>query len=78
MTPAPPFALYVNGRRFEVTEPSLMGIQIRALAGVALDEMLVLEGQGPTPDRILADADSVSLSAGLVHIYTKPPTAFGS
>jgi len=78
MTSGSPFVIYVNGSRFEVAESALMGIQIRALAGVALDEMLVLEGQGPTPDRILADAESISLSEGRVHIYTKPPTAFGS
>jgi Multiubiquitin len=60
-----------------VAEPSLLGIQIRALAGVGLDEMLIVEGQGPTPDRILADSESVSLAEGLIHMFTKPPTAFG-
>lgn len=77
MKSAPPFVLYINNQRFEVSEPSLLVIQVRALAGVSLDDMLVLEGQGPMPDRILADHESVSLSEGVTHIFTKPPTAFG-
>ncbi len=70
--------LIVNGARFEVSFPSIQGIQIRALACVPSDQSLIVEGSGMAEDRFLQDDDVVSLTAGPVYIYSKPPTAFGS
>ena len=70
--------IIVNGCLFEVELSRVQGIQIRALAGVPAEHVLILEGAGAAEDRLLNDNDVVSLEAGSVHIYSKPPTAFGS
>lgn len=72
------YIVYVNGRRFEVSQPALVGVQIRALAGISADDTLVIEGQGSVPDRLLADSEKVSLAEAPVHVFTKPPTTFGN
>jgi hypothetical protein len=72
------YVIYINGRRFEVSQPTLVGAQIRALAGLSADDTLVVEGQGSVPDRLLADSEKVSLAEPPVHVFTKPSTTFGN
>lgn len=72
------YVLYVNGRRFEVSQPTLVGVQIRALAGLSADNTLVVEGQGSVPDRLLHDSEKLSIAEAPVHIFTKPSTTFGN
>jgi hypothetical protein len=72
------YRFHLNGRPFEVTQPILRGIEIRALTGIGPDEDLVLERQGSAPDELLRDETPVSLDEGPVHLFTKPPTMFGA
>lgn len=43
---------------------------------------LILEGHGSHPDRVIPDAERVSLEVGeghpVKHFYSKPPTSFGA
>jgi hypothetical protein len=77
MTDHAPFVIFVNEHRFEVDQPKIEGLQVRVLAGIDPDTMLVTEGTGIDPDRVLNDTDVLSLENGPLHIFAKPPTAFG-
>ena len=72
-----PYVVIVNGVRFEVSFSSLQGIQVRALAGIPPEHSLIVEGAGTGADRLLREEDVVSLEDGPVHVFSKPPTAFG-
>lgn len=71
-----PYVVRVNNSQFKVELPVLTAAQIRALAAVPADYVLVVENVG-TEDRLLADGDTVSLVDGPVTVFTVPPTTFG-
>lgn len=59
------YIFYVSAKKYETDQPSLTGLQIKALVpdwDPAHD--LVLEGHGNDPDRIIGDNESVQLEHG--------------
>lgn len=79
MSKPPPvsYLLYVNGERFEVPLPQLTVNQIRALASIAPQFELMIEGVGSKPDLQLGLNDQIDLSHGAVVLFARPPTMFG-
>jgi Multiubiquitin len=71
------YELHIDGNSFRVATSELVGVQIRALAAVNPHFDLILEGEGPAPDRLIGDDDRVSLTHTPVRIFTRPPTAMG-
>ena len=84
--PSPPpeggrkrFEYFVDGNRYEVETSSITGAQIKAkIPNYNPSFQLFLEGKGTDPDRVIGDADSVSLERGAAHLYTAPPATFGT
>lgn len=68
----------INGQVFTVSQSTITGAQIRALGGLSDQDMLVKEGFGADPDRLIADGEQVALGAEkTVTFYTHPPAVFG-
>ncbi len=70
------FVIHVDGQEFKVTETSLTGAQIKAIAGKDVQYQLFLEMHGNDPDKLVNDTESVSIKNGM-HFYTVPPATFG-
>jgi hypothetical protein len=71
------YELSVNGTAFQVPMKEILGLQIRALAAVDPVYDLILEGDGPNPDRLLGDEEKIALAEVPVRIFTRPPTTMG-
>lgn len=69
--------IHIDGQQFKVTETSLTGAQIKALAAKDAQYQLFLEAHGNDPDQLINDTQSVSLKNGM-HFYTVPPATFGA
>jgi multiubiquitin len=72
------YQVCINGQLFLVSEPTISGAQVRALAGLNDQDIVVKEEAGTTADRLIADDEQVTLESGAVaYFYTSPPTMFG-
>ena len=69
------FVIHIDGQNYDVTQKTLMGAQIKALAHKDAQYQLFLE-KGNKPDRLIGDNDTVQMENGL-HFYTVPPASFG-
>lgn len=77
------FLFFVDDIKLETTHSTLTGAQIKALIpNFNPAYSLFLEEPGDTPDRLINDTDSVSLSTegpgGHKHFTLVPPATFGS
>lgn len=72
-------SFFVDNNKYESEQETLLGSQIKALAGTDASFGLVLEGHGQDPDRQIGDDDSVSLTKdqGPLRFFTVPPATFG-
>ena len=77
--PAKKFFFFVDNKKYESEQETLLGSQIKAIAGADASFGLVLEGHGQDPDRQIGDDDSVSLEKdhGPLRFFTVPPATFG-
>jgi hypothetical protein len=74
------YVFFVNGVRYESSEHSLTGLQIKArVANWDPTHDLVLEGRGHDPDRVIADDESVELDVehGHLRFSSVPKANFG-
>ncbi len=74
------FVFFVNGARYESSEHSLSGLQIKArVSNWDPTHDLVLEGHGHDPDRVIADDESVELEVEHGHrrFSSVPKANFG-
>jgi Multiubiquitin len=74
------YTFFVSGKKYETDQPSLTGLQIKALVP-DWDQThdLVLEGHGNDPDRIIGDNESVQLEFdhGPLRFSSAPRANFG-
>jgi hypothetical protein len=74
------YVFFVNGVRYESSQHSLTGLQIKArVANWDATHDLVLEGHGHDPDRVIADDEGVELNVehGPVRFSSVPKANFG-
>lgn len=74
------FTFFVNGVKYETSEASLTGLQIKArVADWDQSHDLVLEGHGNDADRIIRDDETVSLEKehGPPRFSSVPKANFG-
>lgn len=74
------YHFFVDARRYETERSSLTGAEIKAIASVTETYQLFLEEEGDTPDKALADSETVVLKEGedTRHFYAVPPATFGT
>ena len=70
------FQILIDSQHFTVTQTSMTGAQLKALAGRDPQYQLFLEEHGNNPDRLIGENESVAMRNGL-HFYTVPPASFG-
>lgn len=70
------YVIHIDSQEFKVTKAAMSGAELKALVGKDSTYQLFLEQGGHDPDRLIGDADSVSMRNGL-HFYTVPPATFG-
>jgi len=72
------YVVVLNGRKAVIPQENLTVGQLRALFDVPADWALVNEGTGDKEDRnFYNDNEVVSLEAGPLILFTRPPTMFG-
>jgi len=74
------YHFFGDAKRYESEKSSLTGADIKAIAGVTAAYQLFLEGEGDTPDKPIADSETVVLKEGedTRHFYAVPPATFGA
>jgi len=74
------YHFFVDAKRYETVKSSLTGAEIKAIAGVTDTYQLFLEEEGETPDKPIADSETVALKEGehTRHFYAVPPATFGT
>ena len=74
------YHFFVDARRYETERSSLTGAEIKAIASVTETYQLFLEEEGDTPDKPIADSETVVLKEGedTRHFYAVPPATFGA
>jgi len=77
MADARHFEIHIDGQRFAVEKPSMLGAEIKALVHKDASYQLFEELPGNEPDRLISDTDAVQMRNGL-HFYTVPPATFGA
>lgn len=81
-SPKPTYFYFVGETKYETELSEITGAQIKArIADLAPGTGLSLEGHGHDPDRMIGDADLVSLvlghGEGARHFILVPPATFG-
>lgn len=72
-------AVNVDGIEYAVDGMTeISGAQIRALAGLAPDDDVVIEGRGAQADRQISDSDVVPIPASGLFAFKRPHTNWGS
>jgi hypothetical protein len=71
---------FVDAKSYETDKSSLMGSDIKAIAGVTPTYQLFLEEEGDRPDKPISDGETVVLKEGeeTRHFYAVPPATFGN
>lgn len=64
----------IDGKEYPVSEQTMTGAQLKALAGIASEYQLFLEQPGE--DRSVGDNDSIKLNNSM-KFYSLPPATFG-
>lgn len=57
--------IFINGKKFVASKPTMTGAEIKNLGGVPADYQLFLEVPGPKPDKGVRDDEKVELKSGL-------------
>jgi multiubiquitin len=74
---APRNHFFVDNKKYETTQTSLKGLEIKTIASVSADYQLFLEVHGNDPDRAISDGEDVNLENPPKHFYSVPPATFG-
>ena len=77
MTETVHFEIHIDGQLFKVEKSSMLGSELKALAGKDPSYQLFEEEPSNQPDRLIADTTAVMIRNGL-HFYTVPPATFGA
>jgi hypothetical protein len=74
------YHFFVDAKPYETEKSSLIGAEIKAIAGVTATYQLFLEEEGDIPDKPIADSETVVLKEGKEtrHLYAVPPATFGA
>jgi hypothetical protein len=72
------YPFFVDGKRYETHEKYQTGAQIKSVAGVDPTYQLFLEEEGDTPDKPVADSETVDLQGREKHFFAVPPATFGN
>ena len=70
--------VFYNDRAGKVELDQVTGFDLRAIFMIEPMYEIVVEGEGPHPDRLLRDEDVVQLGERPLRIFGRPPTAFGN
>ena len=70
-----PIHIFINEQKHEISSPVQTGAGLKALAGIALADVLFL--QQPGEDQVIANDASVTLKSG-DHLHSQPPADYGS
>ena len=70
------FVIFIDAVRYTITQSSMTGAQLKALAGKDAQYQLYLEVQGDHPDKLIQDDESVAIKEDM-HFYALPPATFG-
>lgn len=73
------FHFFVDAVKYTTDRTYLSGLEIKQVAHVQASYQLFLEEQGETPDRAIADSETVPMGHGehTKHFYAVPPATFG-
>jgi hypothetical protein len=71
------FQYFVDAKQFESNEEVVSGLAIKSAANVPPAYQLFLEEAGDTPDKPIADSESVNLGGTVKHFFAVPPATFG-
>lgn len=72
------FTLYIDAKRYETTQRSITGADIKRLASIPPDYQVFLEEEGDKPDVAVSDAQGIDLEGKIKHFYAVPPATFGT
>ena len=70
------FTIFIDATRYHVTQTSMTGAQLKALAGIDAQYQLYLEEVGDEPDKLINDHESVPIKDDM-HFFAIPPATFG-
>lgn len=70
------FKIFIDAVAYTVTQTTMSGAQLKALAGKDAQYQLYLEEEGDRPDKPIADTESVTIREDM-HFYAIPPATFG-
>lgn len=72
----PTINIFINDTKYQVTERTMTGAQIAALAGIPAGNQIFLEVPGPGEDRPVGRDEPVELKSGM-RFYDVPPGNLG-
>lgn len=70
------FDIFIDAVKYSVTQASMTGAEIKALAGKDAQYQLYLEERGDHPDKLIGDNEAVAIREDQ-HFYAIPPATFG-
>lgn len=73
-----PFKFFVDAKEYSTDQEHLTGAAIKAIANVPAAYQLFLEEEGDTPDKAIADNETVTLQGREKHFFAVPPATFGA
>jgi hypothetical protein len=71
------YPFFVDAKRHETDQKYLTGAAIKNKADVPSGYQLFLEEEGDTPDRPVADSETVDMEGKEKHFFAVPPATFG-
>jgi hypothetical protein len=71
------YHLFVDAKKYETDQRSLIGAAIKTLAAVPANYQLFLEEEGDTPDKAISDGEAEDLEGREKHFFAVPPATFG-
>ena len=72
------YKFFLDAQEFETADVHRTGAQIKAfIPSIPAAYQLFLEEEGDTPDKAIADSETVSLEGKIKHFYAVPPATFG-
>lgn len=72
------YEFFVDAKKYETSDRSLTGAQIKTMAGVTPTYQLFLEEEGDKPDRAISDGEGVDMADRVKHFFAVPPATFGA
>jgi hypothetical protein len=71
------FIVKIDDEVISVPAARITGLQLRLLGKIPPQYEIIVEGNAGNFDRVLLDTDVLDLHQEGLHLFSKPPTAFG-